>query len=150
MEFFGYVFVFWGTWKCYDFCIHCFFPKKPTICNECKGREQKLAELTKLLTELGNKVTPHTMQYEQTVRKAQSEINQLRTEVSRLKKMLPTVLDILNKSSEEKLRDIKGIGKRRTEVILSTRPFETIEEAEQKLGGKTIAVVLRWLDPKVR
>lgn len=175
MEFLGTVAAFWFTWRVLDWTIGQvkWGKKKDDLtlsgeatvsfsCTDCKKKEERVVALQRQTETLDRqiaalKATPQSVQYQQTLVKyqqayttAQAEITHLKDEVHRLKMLLPSILNILNEAPKEKLKEIRGIGRRRSDAIISSRPFADIQDAEKKLGGKTLAVVLKWLDPEFK
>lgn len=160
MEFLGTVAAFWFSWKILDWTIGQIpLKKKDNLtlsgsadvsgpCSDCRKKSQRITELEQHVISLKN--SPQAYKYQLALNEAQKEIALLKDEVHRLKMLLPSVLNILNEAPKDKLKEIRGIGRRRSDAILSSRPFTDIQDAERKLGGKTLAVVLKSLDPEFK
>jgi len=78
-------------------------------------------------------------------KKVVNEVKENRLETREVVAEKPTPLDVLNEASESKLAEIKGVGPKRLEQILSLRPFE--DEAHLKKELPLIArKLLEWAD----
>ncbi len=139
MQFFGYVFCFWASWKVLDKVLHIFSNKKENtqeFCNQCEHQKTIIDKLQTHVKFLESKLLTPLQGLENKLDRANNKLDRANPDVAH-------VLNFANKAEVDNLKE--QLGTRRANSIINKRPFTSVYDAETRLGTKTMAILMEKL-----
>lgn len=153
LDFVGYTFSFWATWKCLDGFYYWVRPSKVN-CSLCKENLQERKNLAKTLEQTQDNLSYDLAQ----VKKKNSSlldqiadqkvyIRQLHEEVKkyRFEEMHDESLEFINCASADQLDLIRTVGPITAKKIISHRPYTHLTELKDIVGDTTFFHIQKHL-----
>jgi radical SAM superfamily enzyme with C-terminal helix-hairpin-helix motif len=126
---FGYIGIFWLTWKGLDWVYHRIRGDKAVHCSFCQARERTVEGYRKRVRELEAQV--------EGLRERLTQASQYEHHVGDYR-----LIQQLNIATQGALESVHGIGPKRARQIVENRPFYTMQEVR--------AILPEWLIQQAR